>query len=139
VSDTLMSKPVFEIDGRNFDTFAGFVGEVTKSLSLDSWGQNLDAFNDILRGGFGTPQGGFVLRWINSERSRVALGYDATVKYLEQKLQRCHPDSVAYVSAELDAARSGEGQTLFDIVLEIIRVHGAGGEEQGDGIELELR
>lgn len=47
--------------------------------------------------------------------------------------------NVAYVSAELDAARRGEGQTLFDVLLEIIRVHGAGGEEQEDGVELELR
>ena len=32
------------------------------------WGRNLDAFNDLLRGGFGTPEGGFVIRWINSDQ-----------------------------------------------------------------------
>lgn len=75
-----MPKPVFEIDGRNFDSLDGFYDEVTKSLGAAPWGRNLDAFNDILRGGFGTPDDGFVLRWVNSERSRVALGYGATVK-----------------------------------------------------------
>lgn len=129
---------MFEIDGASFDSLEGFFDEVGKCLGTSPWGRNLDAFNDILRGGFGTPEGGFVLRWVSSERSRVALGYDATVKYLERKLQRCHPDNVAHVADELDAARRGEGPTLFDILLEIIRDHGTGGSEQEDGVELEL-
>lgn len=130
---------MFQIDGRNFDSLEGFYDEVGKSLGTSPWGRNLDAFNDILRGGFGTPDGGFVLRWVSSEVSRAALGYEATTKYLERKLQRCHRDNVAQVSEELDAARRGEGQTLFDILLEIIRDHGAGGSEHEDGVELELR
>src|SRR5262245_39633780 len=47
-----------------------------------AWGRNLDAFNDILRGGFGTPEGGFVLQWINSALSRERLGYPETVRRL---------------------------------------------------------
>lgn len=42
-------------------------------------GPKLDAFNDILRGGFGTPEGGFVLRWARSEISRKNLSYPETV------------------------------------------------------------
>jgi RNAse (barnase) inhibitor barstar len=133
------SKPVFEIDGRTFDSLEGFYDEVGKNLLTAPWGRNLDAFNDVLRGGFGTPDGGFVLRWLNSADSRVALGYPATMKHLEQKLSRCHPDNVTYVAAELDAARRGEGQTIFDVLVEIIRVHGPGGDEQEDGVELELK
>ena len=56
------------------------------------------------RGGFGTPESGWVLRWLNSEISRAALG-----------------------------------STLFDQIVEIVREHGAGGEEAEDGIVLELR
>ncbi|HLL24434.1 MAG TPA: barstar family protein [Kofleriaceae bacterium] len=134
-----MPKPVFEIDGRKIDSLEAFFDEVSKVLVTALWGRNLDAFNDVLRGGFGTPDGGFVLRWINSAESRVALGYGATVRYLELKSSRCHPDSVAYVAAELDAARQGEGQTIFDVLVEIIRSHGPGGDEQEDGVELELR
>jgi RNAse (barnase) inhibitor barstar len=136
---SLVPKPVLEIDGRNFDSLEGFYDEIGKSLGTAPWGRTLDAFNDVLRGGFGTPDGGFVLRWINSAESRVALGYDATVTYLEEKLGRCHPDNVGYVAAELDAARRGEGQTIFDVLIEIIRIHGPGGEEQEDGVELELK
>lgn len=131
-------KAVFVIDGRNFDSLEGFYDEVGRSLGTAAWGRNLDAFNDILRGGFGTPEGGFVLRWLNSDVSRVALGYGATVKYLEQKLQHCHPDNVPYVSVDLEAAHRGEGPTLFDVVLEIIRDHGADGQEHEDGVELQL-
>ena len=133
-----MTRPVFEIDGAHFDSLEGFYEELGEKLGLVWWGRNLDAFNDILRGGFGTPEGGFVLRWTSSARSRDALGHAAAVRYLEQKLLRCHPTNVPGVAEDLEAARRGEGQTLYDILLEIIRCHGAGGEEAEDGVELEL-
>ncbi len=45
--------------------------------------------------------------------------------------------------SEVDASPSearawGEGETLFDILVDIIRVHGAGGDEADDGVELVL-
>jgi hypothetical protein len=64
------------------------------------WGRNLDAFNDILRGGFGTPERGFVLRWLNSGSSREALGYAETARYLEHKMRRCHSENVLAVEAD---------------------------------------
>jgi hypothetical protein len=121
-------RPVREIDGARFDDLDGFW-----------WGRNLDAFNDILRGGFGTPEGGFVLRWSSSERSRAVLGYEATVRWLEQKLESCHSRNVAAVRLELASAREARGPTLFDILLEIIRHHGPGGDEAEDGVDLELQ
>lgn len=113
--------------------------EIGAQLGTAPWGRNFDAFNDVLRGGFGTPERGFVLLWTNSERSREALGYEATVRWLEQKLPRCHPTNVPQVEADLEAARRREGQTLFDILVEIIRTHGPGREEEEDGVELQLR
>lgn len=134
-----MPKPVFEIDGRTFDSLEGFYDELGKRLGTATWGRNLDAFNDVLRGGFGSPDGGFILRWVHSDHSRAALGYDATAQYLESKLGTCHPANVAIVAAELEGARRGEGQTIFDILLEIIGRHGPGGDEAEDGVELELK
>ena len=55
--------PEFVLDGRSFRDLAGFFDAGTIALGTGSWGRNLDAVNDILRGGFGTPEGGFVLRW----------------------------------------------------------------------------
>jgi hypothetical protein len=133
-----MPKPTFEIDGKNFESLDGFFDEIGTKLGTAPWGRNLDAFNDILRGGFGTPDGGFILRWTNSEQSRKALGYDTTVRYLEQKLHRCHPANVPHVEVALEAARRGEGQTLFEILVDLIRTHGPGGEAKEDGVELQL-
>jgi RNAse (barnase) inhibitor barstar len=65
----------YEIDGARFSDVAGFYEEVSRVLlSGAKWGRNLDAFSDILSGGFGTPEEGFVLRWRNSERSKQQLG-----------------------------------------------------------------
>ncbi|MCC6741170.1 MAG: barstar family protein [Planctomycetia bacterium] len=97
-----MPKRVFILDGTRFSTLDGFYDEVSRVLVPGAkWGRNLDAFNDILRGGFGTPAGGFVLRWTHAGRSRRTL-------------------------------------PRFGTLVEIIRVHGAGGAEAGDGVELEL-
>lgn len=134
-----MPKPVLEIDGARFDDLEGFWDEVSERLIPgSSWGRNLDAFNDILHGGFGTPEEGFVLRWRNSARSREVLGYAETIRWLERKIRMCHPESVPYVTAELDAARRGEGPTLYGILLEIIRSHGRVGDEAEAGVVLQL-
>jgi RNAse (barnase) inhibitor barstar len=134
-----MPKPVLEIDGRNVVSLESFYDEVERVLIPGaSWGRNLDAFNDILRGGFGTPEGGFVLRWTHSDRSRKALGYPETVRCLEIRAQRCHPTNIPFVRAEIEAARRGEGPTMFDVLLDIISTHGEGGGEAEDGVVLEL-
>src|SRR4051812_1467169 len=133
------AKPTYEIDGRRFATLDEFYDEISRVLIPGAdWGRNLDAFNDILRGGFGTPGGGFVLRWVNSDVSRERLSYPETVRQLERRLVRCHPTNRESVAADLERARRGTGPTVFDWLVEIIGVHGAGGAEQDDGVELVL-
>jgi hypothetical protein len=92
----------------------------------------------VLRGGFGTPENGWVLRWLNSESSRFALGYEATARWLEQLLLTCHPSHRSAIEARIGSARRGHGPTLFDEIVNIIRDHGPGGDESEDGILLEL-
>ncbi|MEU8180145.1 barstar family protein [Micromonospora sp. NPDC049044] len=130
--------PVLVIDGTSFSDLDGLAREFSRLLGHSTWNGNLDALNDILRGGFGTPADGWVLRWVNSELSRDALGYDATVRWLEQILRTCHPSHRASITAEISDARRGEGPTLFDRIVEIIRHYGPGGDESEDGIVLEL-
>ena len=48
--------PVLVIEGTAFDDFEGFQREFSRLLTDYAWNGNLDAFNDILRGGFGTPE-----------------------------------------------------------------------------------
>jgi RNAse (barnase) inhibitor barstar len=134
-----MAKVVYEIDGGDFTTLEEFYDVISRVLIPDAtWGRNLNAFNDILRGGFGTPEGGFVLHWKNAALSRERLGFPETVRQLQLRLDRCHPSNQEYVSSELDAARKGIGSTVFDWLVEIILVHGPNGEEKEDGVDLML-
>lgn len=130
--------PVRVIDGAAFDDFDGFVGEFNTLLCHHTWNGNLDAFNDILRGGFGTPETTWTLRWVDSERSRSVLGHPAMAHWLRRTLQSCHPTNRAGIEARLRAAQRGEGETLFDLIVEIIREHAPDGEETGYRIILEL-
>jgi hypothetical protein len=45
--------------GGNFSDFDGFAREFSTLLCHHTWQGNSDAFNDILREGFGTPEGGW--------------------------------------------------------------------------------
>ena len=131
--------PVLIIDGAAFGDFEGFQREFSAHLENYTWHGSLDAFNDILRGGFGTPEGPWVLRWLNSDLSRRALGYQATVQRLESLVETCHPNHVDDFRAQVEMARRGQGPTLFDEIVEIVRLHGPGGEEEDDEVVLELR
>lgn len=132
-------KTEYQIDGENFTTLEGFYDEFSRCvLGGTGWGHNLDAFNDVLRGGFGTPDGGFVLRWKNHQLSRDRLGYPETVRQLELRLSRCHPDNREAVGQELADATKGRGVTAFEWLIEIIKEHGRGGSEEEDGVEVKL-
>ena len=97
--------PILIVDGARFDDLSGFAHEFSALLDHYTWTDSLDAFNDILRGGFGTPEIGFLLRWLDSDRSRAALGWDATIEWLTRTLQRCHPSNRNHFSEQLAQAR----------------------------------
>lgn len=127
------------IDGARFSTLEEFYEEISRVLIPDCWwGRNLNAFNDILRGGFGTPEEGLILRWKNSEISRQRLGYPETVRQLRSILESCHSTARDDVAAELRDAEQGGGPTVFDWLTEIIQIHGPDGTEATDGVTLEL-
>lgn len=136
--DTQNGLPILVIDGSRFDDLDGFAREFSSFLTDHTWRGNLDALNDILWGGFGTPEGGFELRWLNSETSRRALGWPATITRYERLLQTCHPDNRARIQHELDEARQHRGQILFDLIVEIIQAHGPGRSESENGVVLVL-
>lgn len=133
------TKPVLVVDGANVDDFEGFVQKFSAQLDDFEWKGSLDAFNDILRGGCGTPlRGGFVLVWKHSDRSRTVLGHEAKARWLGDVLQTCHSSNRPSVRARLADAEQGQGPTLFDDLVEIIREHGPGGSEAEDEVELRL-
>jgi len=135
----MQQKPTYEIDGSRFSTLEGFYDEISRVIIPGAeWGRNLNAFNDILRGGFGTPEGGFVLRWNNSALSRERLSYTETARQLELSLKRCHPANREHAAQALNDAKQGKGSTVFDWLVEIIGVHAAGGREAEDEVNLVL-
>ena len=85
----------FTIDGRRFSNMAGFYDEVERVFTsgLD-WkiGRNLNAFNDILRGGFGRHEYGqpIHIQWLAYEKSVRNLGKETMDTIVEIILDTDH-------------------------------------------------
>ncbi|MBQ7113569.1 MAG: barstar family protein [Clostridia bacterium] len=78
----------FILDGNNFTDMEGFYSEINKLLTKNlHWktGHNLNAFNDLLRGGFGVHEYNepITIRWINFNKSKEALGDEMVLILLE--------------------------------------------------------
>jgi len=113
------------IDGNNFDTLDEFYNEINKLLTKDlTWktGHNFNAFNDLLRGGFGIHEYGepLLIKWVNYKKSKSDLGYNATIQYYKNMLNNCHQSSIEHFKKELKNAELHKGKTLLDIIIEII-------------------
>ncbi|MBS0030374.1 barstar family protein [Chitinophaga sp. 22321] len=116
------------IDGNRINDIASFYQEINRVfMSGENWkiGDSLDAFNDLLYGGFGVISSNEPVKlvWKNIERSRQVLGYDVTKHYYEQKLSPESPFNKAHFREKLEALNKGTGQTYFDILMEIIADH----------------
>lgn len=113
------------IDGNSFNNLEGFFDEIDKKFTKDlDWktGHNLDAFNDLLRGGFGIHEYGepISVKWVNFEKSAIDFGYPATQEYFAKMLTTCHPLNRPRVQEKLEKAKLRTGKTLMDIIVEII-------------------
>ncbi len=124
-----MNRKTLLLDANRFSTLASFYQEVentcTKNLGW-SIGRNLDAFNDVLRGGFGVHdyEEPVQLIWLYSDKSRKDLGWAETVNHFKTKLATGPPSTVASAQRELALAESHTGKTLFEIIVDIIKEHG---------------
>lgn len=121
-------KNIIEIDGNNFSNINDFYDEIEKKFCKNlgwKFGRNLDAFNDVLRGGYGIYeyQEPVKIIWHNADKSRQDLGYDQTIIYLQEILSTCHPSNVAKLEKQLEKAKNRKGGTYFDIVIKIIKSH----------------
>src|SRR5690606_1160374 len=100
--------PVLVVDGSRFDDPAGLSREVPRLLAGCPRRGHPAALHAVPARGYGTPRGGFVLRWLHSERSRAALAHAETARRLERLLPSVDPSGRAAFVARLDAARRGE-------------------------------
>jgi RNAse (barnase) inhibitor barstar len=123
-----MNKKQIIIDGNNFLNLIGFYNEIDNVLTKDlSWetGHNLNALNDLLWGGFGVHdyEEPIVIIWNDTEKSRKVLGYSETIDYYKKVLSGCHPTNINSVKKLLNDAKQEKGETLFDIIVGIIKSH----------------
>lgn len=124
------------INGKSIKDIATFYEEINRVLmSEEDWniGNSLDAFNDLLYGGFGGIHGDepITLVWLDLNESREALGYQVTRFYYEEKLKPDSPFNKKMFKEKLAALEYGTGETYFEIIVSIIYAH--------ENIELDLR
>lgn len=117
-------KPEYILDGRRTTTFEAFCKEVGQTLLAgQSWDENLDGFHAVLRGDYGYLPEEFRLVWREVNYARVALGYDETVRQLQQQLRDCPPTALIKTAWALRAALRRQGPTVFDWLVDAINKH----------------
>src|ERR1700730_13869126 len=128
----------YQIDGSRSAILEEFYEEVSRALIPgESWGRNLDAFNDDLRGGFGSPLDGFTVDWKNHALS-TATRLRRNCSTTRNPVRDLYPSNRDRVLRDLERARTQQGPTGFDWLVGINRIYGRGGQEVDDGIEILL-
>ncbi len=120
-----MERKRITIDGTHFSTLEEFYDEIDRLLTKNlTWktGHNMDAFHDLLRGGFGVHEygEGMDFYWLHAKKSRCDFGYGATALYWENILKKCHPSNRERVALKVADAKNHVGETLFDIIVKQI-------------------
>ncbi|WP_089692556.1 ribonuclease inhibitor [Chryseobacterium culicis] len=121
------TRKVIVIHGGHFSSLGGFYEEASSVLMKNTdWKVGtLDGFNDILYGGFGIIEGKeeFEIIWKESQKSKEDLGFKATREFYENKIRQGKPFNIELIQQKLDELTDGKGQTLFEILVEIIESH----------------
>ena len=107
------------INGSHFSDLEGFYEEVCLLFMKDeNWKVGtLDGFDDILY------RIDSDITWKNSQKSKEDLGFDLTKKFYENKIRIGKPFNVDLIQQKLGDLMDGKGQTLFEILVEIIESH----------------
>ncbi|NMR33083.1 ribonuclease inhibitor [Chryseobacterium aquaticum] len=107
------------INGSHFSNLEAFYEEASLLFLKDEdWKVGtLDGFDDILYGYEGE------IIWKNAQKSKQDLGFDLTKEFYENKIRQGKPFNVTLIQQKLDNLISGNGQTLFEILIEIIESH----------------
>lgn len=115
------------IHGGHFSSLGGFYEEASNVLMKDTdWKVGtLDGFDDILYGGFGVIEGKEKIEiiWKEAEKSKEDLGFKATREFYENKIRQGKSFNTELIQQKLNELTEGKGQTLFEILVEIIESH----------------
>ncbi|UJF30418.1 barstar family protein [Kaistella sp. 97-N-M2] len=117
----------FTIEGKKIRDIKTFYVEINRVFMPDEdWklGESLDALNDLLYGGFGEIEGKEnIIIWKNFEENRKILGFETTLQFYEAKLKSPQIFNTNFIQEKIDDLKKGNGQTYFEIILEIIGAH----------------
>lgn len=115
------------VNGGHFSSLGGFYEEASNVLMKDTDWEigTLDGFDDILYGGFGVFENKEEIEiiWKESKKSEEDLGFKATREFYENKIRQGKPFNIELIQQKLDELTEGKGQTLFEILVEIIESH----------------
>ena len=116
------------IEGSQIQDISSFYEEINRVfMQNEDWklGESLDAFSDLLYGGFGEIKGNEPVQfiWKDINKSKQSLGVEATKVFYEEKLANPSTYNVSWAKDKLKALENGEGQTYFEIIIEIIKEH----------------
>ena len=113
------NKKMTVINGGHFSDLESFYDEVSQLFMKDEdWKVGtLDGFDDIL---YGVNSD---ITWKDSQKSREDLGFDLTKEFYENKIRIGKPLNVDLIQQKLGDLMDGKGQTLFEILVEIIESH----------------
>ena len=122
-----MATTTLILDGSKVTDLTAFFREADRLLLHgQDWqlGESLDALYDVLHGGFGVHAPGekITIVWTQVHQSRIALGYPATIVYLEKRLADPRRNTALF-QRRLNAARAETGRTLFDLLLHVFIDH----------------
>ena len=110
----------YTVDGRGVRSFDDFVAAMNAGFVQPAggfWNGNLDAFNDYLSW---PDEAQFELELVGAANCMANLGHEAHAEWLRANMLRCHPSGVADVHPRLKRAEAAQGETLFDVIREIV-------------------
>ena len=119
MKNEINNKKMTVINGGHFSDLEGFYEEISELFMNDEdWKVGtLDGFDDILYGFEGE------IIWKDSDKSREDLGFELTKEFYENKIRQGKPFNVKLIQQKLGDLMDGKGQTLFEILIEIIESH----------------
>lgn len=119
MKNEINNKKMTVINGGHFSDLEGFYNEVSELFMNDEdWKVGtLDGFDDIL---YGVESD---ITWKDSEKSKEDLGFDLTKEFYENKIRIGKPFNIELIQNKLTDLVAGNGQTLFEILVEIIESH----------------
>lgn len=119
MENEIYNKKMTVINGGHFSNLEGFYEEISQLFMKDEdWKVGtLDGFDDIL---YGVDTD---ITWKDSQKSKEDLGFDLTKEFYGNKIRQGIPFNVELIQQKLDDLIDGNGQTLFEILIEIIESH----------------